>query len=143
MFNLTFFVIPILQAYVDNGYFSPVERFKKALRRNVIYYICLALVGLVVLAAVAVKKGLRNVGDILGFAMAGANIFGLSIVVVLLAYGLVELPKHLWHISDRRRSLKYLEFRVNFLKVGVMKGIPFSVGSESPTRFERYRDRYA
>ena len=44
--------------------------------------------------------------------MAGANLFGLSIVVVLLAYGLAELPRHLWHLGNRARSLRYLEFQV-------------------------------
>lgn len=112
MFNLTFFVIPILQAYVDSGYFTAWERFKKALRRNVIYYAGLGVLGAVLLFWIAIQRGWRNVDDIMGFAMAGANLFGLSIVVVLLAFGLVELPRHVWHLGNRQRSLRYIEFQV-------------------------------
>ena len=110
MFGLTFFIIPMVQSYVDSGYFTVKERLKKALRRNVIYYCILGAIGIVLLFVIAFQNGWREISDIQGFAMAAANIFGLSIVVVLLAYGLLELPRHLWHESNQQRSLKYLQF---------------------------------
>jgi hypothetical protein len=125
MFCLTWFMLPIIQGYCDSGYFTPWERLKKALRANFIYYLSLGSVGVCVLVWIAVKYGLGdrcgfgvNFGGsytsaaMLGFVMALANLWGLSLVVVFLAFGLIEVPRSIWHTSDRRRSLKYHAFRV-------------------------------
>ena len=60
MFNLTFFVIPIIQGYIDSGYFTPWERFKKAIRRNVVYYVGLGIVGLILLVWIGIQRGWKN-----------------------------------------------------------------------------------
>ena len=65
MFCLTWFMLPIIQAYCDSGYFTPWERFKKALRANFIYYLSLGSVGVAVLVWIAIKYGLGDRCDCL------------------------------------------------------------------------------
>lgn len=48
--------------------------------------------------------------------MALANLWGLSLVTVFLSFGLVELPRHLWHLANYERLLRFLEFQAPRLK---------------------------
>lgn len=46
----------------------------------------------------------------LGFLMSLGNTWGLTLAMVFLGHGLVQLPRALWKSADHRRSLSRLEF---------------------------------
>ena len=50
--------------------------------------------------------------DLGGVLIATANAWGLFLVVVLLGYALVEIPKQLWKHSNRELTLKFYRFEI-------------------------------
>ncbi|KAI8812480.1 LMBR1-like membrane protein-domain-containing protein [Cladochytrium replicatum] len=110
MFNLTWFIIPIMQSWIRSGEFTPLRKLLGAIKDYLIYYAMVGAVGVVFLIYVLASKVFRETSDLLAFAMAGANAWGLLLVTVMLGYGLVEVPRGLWFHASAHWSLRYLEF---------------------------------
>lgn len=49
-----------------------------------------------------------------GVAIAASNAWGLFILICLLGYGLVEIPKRLWRSANRELTLRYYQFEVGW-----------------------------
>lgn len=62
----------------------------------------------VFLIYVAVARKLGG-SEILGFAVCLSNTWGLILSVLLLGYGLVEVPRDLWHGGNRVIRLKLVQ----------------------------------
>ena len=52
----------------------------------------------------------------LGFGIAASNTWGLFLLIILLGYGLVELPRSLWHASSHAMQLRHSQFRAAALQ---------------------------
>ena len=50
--------------------------------------------------------------DIYATAIAAANAWGLFLLISLLGYGLVEIPRKIWQESDREMTMKFYQFDV-------------------------------
>ena len=109
MFILTFLIIPFVQSYCDSGYFTFAEKAKKSIRANVMYYVVMGALGMVAVVWVIATNRLNQREALLRFAMSMANIFGLSLLVVFLSFGLIQVPRSLWQASNKQRALRYLE----------------------------------
>eukprot|EP00612_Vaucheria_litorea_P002644 CAMPEP_0171458550 /NCGR_PEP_ID=MMETSP0945-20130129/4184_1 /TAXON_ID=109269 /ORGANISM="Vaucheria litorea, Strain CCMP2940" /LENGTH=102 /DNA_ID=CAMNT_0011984381 /DNA_START=325 /DNA_END=630 /DNA_ORIENTATION=- len=48
-----------------------------------------------------------------GFILAWTNTYGLILIVLLMGYGLVEVPRQLWLKSDKEKLLRKLYFRTS------------------------------
>ncbi|XP_012480016.1 uncharacterized protein LOC105795092 isoform X1 [Gossypium raimondii] len=110
-FLLTWVVVPTIQGYEDAGDFTMVERLKTSLHENLVYYLCvgsIALVGLILFIIFSKNWS----GDILGFAMACSNTFGLVTGAFLLGFGLSEIPKGIWKNVDWTFRHKVLSHKV-------------------------------
>jgi hypothetical protein len=116
MFLHTWLVLPIISSYWDNGYFTGWDRFKKSVKINIIFYLILGVIGGIGLAYIVISRGLSNYEQITGLCMAIANLYGLSFVIVCLAYGFVEVPRYFIRKSDRGWSLKELELKAPTIK---------------------------
>ncbi|KAI8809742.1 LMBR1-like membrane protein-domain-containing protein [Cladochytrium replicatum] len=112
MFNLTWFIIPIMQSWIRSGEFTPLRKLLGAIKDYLIYYAMVGAVGVVFLIYVLASNVFRKTSDLLAFAMAGANAWGLLLVTVMLGYGLVEVPRGPWFHASAHWSLRYLEFHV-------------------------------
>ncbi|KAJ1561091.1 LMBR1 domain-containing protein 2, partial [Nowakowskiella sp. JEL0078] len=100
-----------MQSWIRSGEFSVIWRFIGALKDYFIYY---AIVGTIVAAFliyVTIAKIFTTPADLLAFAMAGANAWGLLLITVMLGYGLVEVPRGLWFMASSKWNLRYLEFQ--------------------------------
>ncbi|KAJ3126929.1 LMBR1 domain-containing protein 2 [Nowakowskiella sp. JEL0407] len=111
MFNLTWFVIPLMQSWVRSGEFQIIWRFIYAVKDYLVYYAIVGAVGVAFLIYVIVAKIFTTPGDLLAFAMAGANAWGLLLVTIMLGYGLIEVPRGLWYNASVQWYLRYLEFQ--------------------------------
>ncbi|KAL1114091.1 hypothetical protein V6Z11_D02G232400 [Gossypium hirsutum] len=88
-----------------------VERLKTSLHENLVYYLCvgsIALLGLILFIIFSKNWS----GDILGFAMACSNTFGLVTGAFLLGFGLSEIPKGIWKNVDWTFRHKVLSHKV-------------------------------
>ncbi|XP_052205972.1 uncharacterized protein LOC127810495 isoform X2 [Diospyros lotus] len=110
-FLLTWAVVPILQGYEDAGDFTVAERLKTSVRVNLVFYLCVGSIGLFGLILLIILR--KNWSDnILGFAMACSNTFGLVTGAFLLGFGLSEIPKGIWKNSDWTNRQKILSHKV-------------------------------
>jgi hypothetical protein len=108
---LTWAAIPILQNYCISGSFTVIGRFKEAFQRLWRFYLIigsLAAVGIIVAAV----TGHLFLGTLPQLVVALSNAYGLIAVVVLLGYGLVEVPRVLWRRSFPEERLQWHFHRV-------------------------------
>lgn len=110
-FSLTWVVVPILQGYEDAGDFTITERLKSSAHANLVFYLCIGVMGLFGLVLLIVVQEYR-IGNIPGFAMACSNTFGLVTGAFLLGFGLSEIPKGIWRSADWTTNQKILSHKV-------------------------------
>jgi hypothetical protein len=75
------------------------------------FYVPAALCG-VAFIVYQVSVGKVTMEGLRDYCKAAANAFSLGLIVLLLGYGLVELPRYLWNKGDVEGQLRYLYFRV-------------------------------
>lgn len=108
---LTWILLPIMQSYSMAGDFTTYERIKSAIRRQFIYYTSIGLIFFVLLVYVGLQSGL-DFANLKVIAISSSNTWGLFLLVVLLGYGLIELPRFLISKSRYSESLNRQYFRV-------------------------------
>ncbi|KAJ7994319.1 hypothetical protein DPEC_G00264640 [Dallia pectoralis] len=110
---LTWLLLPFMQSYARSGGFSISGKIKTALIENAIYYGTYLLIFCSLLIYVAVHpkwqltwRGLQTIG------IAAANTWGLFLLVLLLGYGLVEIPRSYWNSSHHGYLLAKTYFKM-------------------------------
>ncbi|KAJ6419396.1 hypothetical protein OIU84_029495 [Salix udensis] len=115
-FLLTWAVVPLIQGFEDAGDFTVVERLKTSVRANLVFYLIVGAIGLFGIILLIVMHKIR-IGNVLAFAMACSNTFGLVTGAFLLGFGLSEIPKGLWRNSDWSTRQKVLSHKIAKLAV--------------------------
>uniref|UniRef100_A0A4W5PWI0 LMBR1 domain containing 2a n=1 Tax=Hucho hucho TaxID=62062 RepID=A0A4W5PWI0_9TELE len=110
---LTWLLLPFMQSYARSGGFSIPGKIKTALIENAIYYGTYLIIFCSLLIYVAVHpewqltwRGLQTI------SIAAANTWGLFLLVLLLGYGLVEIPRSYWNSSRHGYLLAKTHFKV-------------------------------
>lgn len=103
-----------MQSYSMSGDFTTMNKLKSALRANLIYYSSIGAIFLVLLIYVILRTGLVF-SHLKVIAISSSNTWGLFLLVVLLGYGLVELPRFLINRSRHFQSLNRQYFKVGKL----------------------------
>ena len=111
---LTWLLLPIMQSYSMAGDFTTIDKIKSALRANVIYYSTIGAIFTTLSIYVIFKSGL-DFASLKVIAISSSNTWGLFLLVVLLGYGLVELPRFCINRSRCFQSLSRHYFRVGKL----------------------------
>eukprot|EP00808_Paulinella_micropora_P008354 g33542.t1 len=109
---MTWLGIPLMQAYIEAGDFTFLGRCWSALVENVIYYLVVGVIFIGFLIYISFTEGLSG-GETLHFAVTLGNIWGITVSVLLLGYGLVELPRSLWRKTNPLIRLNLVYFRAN------------------------------
>ncbi|KAM9446058.1 G-protein coupled receptor-associated protein LMBRD2a isoform 1-T1 [Clarias gariepinus] len=109
---LTWLLIPFMQSYARSGGFSISGKIKTALIENAIYYGTYLFIFCSLLIYVALSPqwhlswyDLRTIG------ITAANTWGLFLLVLLLGYGLVEIPRSCWLASCHGHLLSKTYFK--------------------------------
>ncbi|XP_073696555.1 G-protein coupled receptor-associated protein LMBRD2a [Garra rufa] len=109
---LTWLLIPFMQSYARSGGFSISGKIKTALIENAIYYGTYLLIFCSLLIYVAVTPKWRlSWSDLRTIGITAANTWGLFLLVLLLGYGLVEIPRSYWRASCHGQLLAKTYFK--------------------------------
>ncbi|KAM8865199.1 G-protein coupled receptor-associated protein LMBRD2B-like isoform 1-T2 [Synchiropus picturatus] len=117
---LTWLLLPFMQSYARSGSFSVVGKIRTALIENAIYYgsYLLIFISLIVYVAAHPKWKLTWT-EFQTIGITAANTWGLFLLVLLLGYGLVEIPRSYWFASSNSYMLDKTYFKV--AKVAIEK----------------------
>jgi hypothetical protein len=102
---MTWIVLPLTESYMSAGDFTFGQKLKASLKENgIIYATGLAIFGGLFIYLLASKRfGATELQEI---AMAASNVWGMILLVVMLGYGLVDIPRFLWRRSDYDSTLR-------------------------------------
>ncbi|CAB0016956.1 unnamed protein product [Nesidiocoris tenuis] len=115
---LTWLILPLMQSYAKAGEFTVRGKLKSALVDNAIYYGSYLFICGVLLIYIAVKPGLQLDGQkIKAIASSASNTWGLLLLVGLLGYALVEIPRSLWLSATPGYRLQRAYFKVAKISV--------------------------
>eukprot|EP00127_Corallochytrium_limacisporum_P006722 Clim_evm11s234 gene=Clim_evmTU11s234 len=110
IFINTFLILPGVERFLDSGEFSTAERVRASIKRNALFYSIGGIVGGLLFIYIAITQSLA-ISGLIGVAQALANTWGLFLVVILLGYGLVEIPRSLWESSRPHLRLRRYQWK--------------------------------
>ncbi|XP_061603303.1 G-protein coupled receptor-associated protein LMBRD2B isoform X2 [Phyllopteryx taeniolatus] len=109
---LTWLLLPFMQSYARSGGFSVAGKVQTALIENAIYYGSYLLIFGSLLIYVAVHPEWRlSWYELQTIGITAANTWGLFLLVLLLGYGLVEVPRSYWNASRHGHMLLKTYFK--------------------------------
>lgn len=109
---LTWLLLPFMQSYARSGAFSRAGKIKTALIENAIYYGTYLFIFISLLVYVAAHpKWQFTWGELQTIGITAANTWGLFLLVLLLGYGLVEIPRSYWLSSSHSYLLAKTYFK--------------------------------
>ncbi|XP_055087587.1 G-protein coupled receptor-associated protein LMBRD2B [Periophthalmus magnuspinnatus] len=113
---LTWLLLPFMQSYARSGGFSITGKIKTALIENAIYYGTYLLIfgSLLIYVAVSPQWHLSWY-ELQTIGITAANTWGLFLLVLLLGYGLVEIPRSYWNASRHGHMLIKTYFKASKL----------------------------
>ena len=104
---LTWFILPLMQSFTQAGEFTVWGKLKSALWDNLIYYASLMFIAVILIIYIALQPNQMGLtwDRTKAIAAAASNTSGLFVLVLMLGYGLVEVPRNLWLSSQRGYQL--------------------------------------
>ncbi|XP_049865696.1 LMBR1 domain-containing protein 2 homolog isoform X2 [Pectinophora gossypiella] len=110
---LTWLIMPMMQSYSKAGDFTVKGKLKSALVDNAIYYGSYLFICGILLIYLALQPGTSLDGPkIKAIASSASNTWGLFLLILLLGYALVEVPRNLWNNSKKNYTLTYSYFKI-------------------------------
>lgn len=92
-FVLAWVVCPIAQEYHVAGHFTFTKKLFDAIKANLKIYIIIGVILAIGIAILAATKGVTS-----AFLLAIGNFYGMFLIVVMVGYGLVEIPASIWRL---------------------------------------------
>ncbi|KAL0892402.1 hypothetical protein ABMA27_015521 [Loxostege sticticalis] len=109
---LTWLIMPMMQSYSKAGDFTVKGKLKSALVDNAIYYGSYLFICGILLIYLAFQNDGIDGPKIKAIASSASNTWGLFLLILLLGYALVEVPRNLWNNSKKNYSLTYSYFKI-------------------------------
>ncbi|XP_034117995.1 LMBR1 domain-containing protein 2 homolog [Drosophila albomicans] len=108
---LTWLIMPLMQSYLKAGDFTIKGKLKSALIENAIYYGSYLFICGVLLIYISVKGVSLDWQKLKAIASSASNTWGLFLLILLLGYALVEVPRSLWNNAKPGFALQYAYFK--------------------------------
>ena len=110
-YALTWVILPLCQSYEDCADFKTAARMKRAARENATFLG--AMLGAVVLGGgVMLATEKLSLAAMRAYGIVLANVFGISTGVLLMGYGLVDVPRRLWRRASFNARVMWAYKRV-------------------------------
>ena len=107
---LSWLILPLFQSFVSIHYFSIWKRMLWSFIQTGMVFLTLIFLCIVIMIFLIVKEG-WNFSNIISVAVTASNLWVLFFMILLVGYGLVELPRFLLKRSRYRSYLRYLYFQ--------------------------------
>lgn len=115
---LSWLILPIMQSYSYAGDFSVRGKIKTALYENALWYGSYLVIFGILLIYVIVKPELKLDGTYLKIiGITASNTWGLILLVLLMGYGLVEVPRVTWNSARLEYQMAHAYFKISKLSV--------------------------
>ncbi|XP_031558370.1 G-protein coupled receptor-associated protein LMBRD2-like [Actinia tenebrosa] len=115
---LSWIILPIMQSYSYAGDFTVRGKIKTALFENAIWYGSYIVIFLILLVYVIARPDLQLDGTkLVIICITASNTWGLLLLVMLMGYGLVEIPRNVWNSAKLEYKLAHAYFKVSKLSV--------------------------
>lgn len=108
---LTWLILPFMQSFAQSGEFTMSGKIRGSLISNAIYYGSYMCIFSVLLIYVGIKHSIDG-QKLKVIGITASNTWGLFLLVLLLGYGLVEVPRSLWVRSQTALYLKEIYFKI-------------------------------
>lgn len=113
---LSWLLLPIMQSYVYAGDFTVWGKIKTAIYENLLWYGSYLVIFGALLVYVAIKPELSlNPENLKLIGITASNTWGLLLLVFLMGYGMVEIPRNAWNMSLPNLRLEQTYFRISKL----------------------------
>lgn len=113
---LTWILLPLMQSYSKAGDFTFYEKFKSAVKDNILYYGSYLVICIIFLIYIILHTGQPLDGQKLkAIASSASNTWGLFLLIVLLGYALVDVPRKLWFSGNPEMCLQRSYFQLSKL----------------------------
>ena len=111
-------IMPFQEKFNRCYYFTPSQKILATMKRMFRQYLFFGVLGSAITATLIVNNIFTSIDALLAMAKALSNTLGLTLIVVLLGYGLVELPRMIWRKSLYATQLKtkQMEVAIEFKK---------------------------
>ena len=111
IFSFCWLVLPLLKRYMLAGEFTILTKIGRAVINQLRYFTVLVfilLIFIIYLAAVGnlTKSSLQEILAALG------SLWGMLLIIILMGYGVVAIPKMWWYKGDLEKSLNYIRLKV-------------------------------
>lgn len=115
---LTWLILPLMQSYSQAGNFTVLGKLRSAVIDNAIYYGSYLFIFGILLVYIAASPNLQLDGPKLKvICVTTSNTWGLFLLVLLLGYGLVEVPRSCWNGTKPGFMLNYTYFKAAKLNI--------------------------
>ncbi|MEW5297623.1 MAG: hypothetical protein WDW36_000821 [Sanguina aurantia] len=116
---MSWIFLPFFQFYSAAGNFTIAGRCLYSLKENAVFYAIMGVVSIIGVGALIITNSM-SLETMMGVGAGISNAFGLFCGILLLGYGLVEIPRFLWR-SDPELLLKLSAHRAGAYAEAVMK----------------------
>jgi LMBR1-like membrane protein len=109
-FAATWLILPFLMDFAMAGQFELQWRAAESLRVNVTLYGSLGAVFGIVLLILAIEQNL-GFNELAGVCISLSNAYGLIVFMLLVSFGLVQIPRKLWRKGNVGSNLRWYSWR--------------------------------
>ena len=109
-FFVTWLIIPLLKNYESSGEFTSWEKFKYSIRSNLILYAIELFICIILFIWAFFKLKKETISFFVKNIYNFNYVIGLSIMLLLLSYSLIKLPKLIYEKINYENTIKYYEY---------------------------------
>ena len=109
------FVLPFLIEFLNSGDFTFREKCLRSLRNNIPYLVLYLVAFIAVIIILATTKSGQEAlahDGITGCLIGLSTVFGLLFIVILLGYGLVQIPFSYMRYVSLNKKVRELQYKV-------------------------------
>eukprot|EP01138_Halocafeteria_seosinensis_P014581 gb/GECG01014886.1/.p1 GENE.gb/GECG01014886.1/~~gb/GECG01014886.1/.p1 ORF type:complete len:654 (+),score=59.87 gb/GECG01014886.1/:1-1962(+) len=108
-FLLSWVALPLQMEFFASGYSRWKRRCIDSLKANLKFYI-LCGIAIAIVVVIVLTTSDRKISELPSIALSVANLYGLVLILLLLGYGLIEVPRKLWRSADPVTEMHRIQY---------------------------------